>query len=87
MREGFPGGTVLKNPPANAGNARVAGSIPGLEDPWRRKWQPTPLFLPGKFHGQRSLAGYSPWGCKELDMAEHIHTHTYMDEESEWGNP
>ena len=32
--------------------------------PWRRKWQPTPLFLLGKFHGQRSLAGYSPWSCK-----------------------
>ena len=37
MREGFPGGTVLKNPPANAGNARVAGSIPGLEDPLEEK--------------------------------------------------
>ena len=35
---------------------------------WRRKWQPTPVLLPGKSHGQRSLAGYSPWGCKELDM-------------------
>ena len=35
--------------------------------PWRRKWQSTPVFLPGKCHGQRSLAGYSPWGCKELD--------------------
>ena len=32
--------------------------------PWRRKWQPTPEFLPGKFHGQRSLVGYSPWSCK-----------------------
>ena len=32
--------------------------------PWRRKWQPTPVFLPGKSHGWRSLAGYSPWGCK-----------------------
>ena len=31
--------------------------------PWRRKWQPTPVFLPGKAHGQRGLAGYSPWGC------------------------
>ena len=41
--------------------------------PWRRKWQPTPVFLPGKSHGQRSLAGYSPWGCKELDMTEHKH--------------
>jgi len=36
--------------------------------PWRKKWQPTPVFLPGNFHGQRSLEGYSPWGHKELDM-------------------
>ena len=35
--------------------------------PWRRKWQPTSVFMPGKSHGQRSLAGYSPWGHKELD--------------------
>ena len=34
--------------------------------PWRRKWQPTPVFLPGKSHGQRNLAGYSPWGCKRV---------------------
>ena len=34
---------------------------------WRRKWQPTPVFLPGESHGQRSLEGYSPWGHKELD--------------------
>ena len=34
--------------------------------PWRRKWQPTPVFLPGKSHGQKSLAGYSPWGCKRV---------------------
>ena len=39
--------------------------------PWRRKWQPTPVFSPGKFHGQKSLGGYSPWGCKESDMMEH----------------
>ena len=51
-------------------------------DPWvgkircSRKWQPAPLFLPGKFHGQRSLAGYSPWGYKELDMIEQL-TYTY----------
>ena len=37
---------------------------------WRREWQPTPVFLPGKSHRQRSLAGYSPWGCKESDMEE-----------------
>ena len=36
--------------------------------PWRRKWQPTPVFLPGESHGQRTLAGYSPWGRKELNM-------------------
>ena len=38
--------------------------------PWSRKWQLTPVFLPGKFQGQRSLAGYSPQGCKESDMTE-----------------
>ena len=32
--------------------------------PWRKKWQPTPVFFPGESHGQRTLAGYSPWGCK-----------------------
>ena len=43
--------------------------------PWRRKWQPTPVFLPGKFHGQRSLEGYSPWGRKESDMTERLTLH------------
>ena len=38
--------------------------------PGRRQWQPTPVFLPREFHGQRSLVGYSPWGRKELDMTE-----------------
>ena len=42
----------------------------GWEDPQRREWQPTPAFLPGELHGQRSLAGYSPWGCTESDMNE-----------------
>ena len=42
-----------------------------IEDPWSRKWQHAPVFLPGKFHGQRSLVGYSPWGHKELNMNEH----------------
>ena len=40
--------------------------------PWRRKWQPTPVFLPEKSHRQRSLAGYSPWGGKELDTTERL---------------
>ena len=42
-----------------------------------RKWQPTPVFLPGKFHGQRNLAGYRPWGRKESDMTEQLGTHTH----------
>ena len=45
---------------------------------WRRKWQPTPVFLPGKSHGQRSLAGYSPWGYKKLDVNEHTHWSTNL---------
>ena len=55
---------MVKNLPANVGET---GSIPEWEkgfNPWRRKWQSPPIFLPGKFHGQRSLAGYSPWGRK-----------------------
>ena len=41
----------------------------------KMKWQPTPVFLPGKSHGQRSLAGYSSWGCKKSDMTERLHFH------------
>ena len=41
--------------------------------PWRRAWQPSPVFLPGESHGQRSLASYSPWGCKESDTTERLH--------------
>ena len=48
---------------------------------WRKKWQPIPVFLPGKFHGQKSLVGYSPWGDKEPDTTEHTHTHIYIDQE------
>ena len=48
--------------------------------PWRRKWQPTPVFLPGKSHGRRSLVGYCPLGCKESDMIEQLHFHfTFQD--------
>ena len=46
--------------------------------PWRRKWQPIPVFLPGKFHGQGSLVGHSPWGVKELDTTECTCTHTII---------
>ena len=52
----------------------------GREDPWKRAWQPTPVFLPGESNGQRSLVGYSPKGCKESDTIEvtEPHTHTYI---------
>ena len=46
--------------------------------PWRRKWLPTPVFLPGEFHGQRSLVGYCPWGHRELDMTEHLTHNKYL---------
>ena len=55
---GSPGGSLVKNPPTNAG-CRFEPWARNI--PWRRKWQPTPVFLPGKSHGQRSLADYSPW--------------------------
>ena len=69
---------VVKNLPASLGDARGTGSIPGLgRFPGSRKWQPAPVFVPGKFHGQRSLAGYSPWGCRDWNMAERLTTHTH----------
>jgi len=71
---GFPGGAVVKNLPANAGDARDTGSVWVGKIPWSRNWQPTPVILPEKFHGQRSLVGYSPWDRKELDVTEHIRT-------------
>ena len=45
--------------------------------PWRRKWQPTPVFLAGKFHGQRGLVGYSPWDLNKSDMTEWLCTTTH----------
>ena len=67
VSRGFPGGSVIKNWLANAGDA--VRSL-GQEIPWQRKWQPIPVSLPEKSHEQRSLAGYSPWGGKESDTTE-----------------
>ena len=50
----------------------------GQEISWRRKWQPTPVLLPGKSHGRRSLVGYSPWGRKESDRTERLHFLSYI---------
>ena len=68
----FPGGSDCKSICLQCGRP---GFNPWVEKIlWRRKWQPTPVFLPGKSHGQRSLVGYSPWGRKESDTAEWLHT-------------
>ena len=61
---------VVKKPPADAG--RPKRFIPWVgKVPWRRAWQPTPVFSPGPSRGQRSLADYSPWGLQESDTTEH----------------
>ena len=62
---------MVKNPPANAGDARLGFHPWVRKTPWSRKWQPAPEFLPRKFHRQRSLADYSPWGHKESDRTEY----------------
>ena len=67
---------MVKNLPPNAGDVKQSLGFDPWDSkiPWNRKWQPTPVFLPRKLHGQRNLGGYSPWGLKESDMAEHAHT-------------
>ena len=68
---GFPGGTSGKEPACKwrrRGRCRFSPWVRKI--PWRRKWQPTRILLPGKFHGQRSLEGYNPWDCKGSDMTE-----------------
>ena len=70
---GFPAGSVVENPPAMQGTFRRHRFDPWVgKIPWRRKWQLTPVFLPGESHGQRSLASYSPWSQKELDITEQL---------------
>ena len=54
---------LIKNPPASAGDRRLGFGPWVGKIPWSRKWQPTPVYLPEKFHGQ-SLEGYSPQGCR-----------------------
>ena len=74
------GGAVVKNPSANAGDSRVWVWSLSWEDSLSRKWQPASVFLPGKFHGQRNLTGYSPQCHKESYTTEwpnaHTETHT-----------
>ena len=63
---------MVKKPTTNGGDTKRCRFSSWVgKIPWSRKWQPAPVFLLGKFHGQRSLVGYSPGGCKELDMTRH----------------
>ena len=68
---------MVKNLPANTSDAGD-GFDPWIgKIPWRRKWQPTPVFLPAESHGQRNLVGYRPWGHKESDRTEHARTRQF----------
>ena len=69
---------VVKNLPANIRDMRYEFDPWVRKIPWRRAWQPTPVFLPGESHGQRSLVGYSPWGHKESDTNEALSTHAHL---------
>ena len=61
---GFPGGSVVKHLPAKQETEEMRVQSLGQEDPLEEETAPTPVFLPGEFHGQRSLAGCSPWGLR-----------------------
>ena len=78
LKMGFPGGLVVKNPPANAGDPGDGGLIPGSgRSPGGGSGNPpTPVLLSGKFHGQKRLAGYSPWVYTDSDTTEQLSTHS-----------
>ena len=80
ISSGFSGGLVVKNPLPMQEKQEMQVQSLGQEDPQRRKWHPIPVFLPGKFQGQRSLAGYNPGVAKSrtwLSRHKHTHTHTH----------
>ena len=76
---GSPGGTSGKEPTCQCRRHKKCRFDPGV---WtilcRRAWQPTPVFLPGESHGQKGLAGYSPWGCKESNTTEWLTLYTVL---------
>ena len=75
QQQGFPGSSVVKNLPANAGSSGTQVWSLGQEDPLEMEMATHSSILAGKSHGQRSLVGYSPWGHKESDTTEHLDTH------------
>ena len=74
---------MVKNLPAQCRRCRFDPWVGKIS--WRRKWQPTPEFLPGKSHRQRSLAGYSPWGHKGSDTTEWLNMQAHACEKVNWG--
>ena len=76
----FPGGARGKESTCQCRRGKRCRFDPCVgKIPWRRNWQPTAVFLPGKFHGQKSLAGYSPWGCKELNTTEQLSAGSHLN--------
>ena len=73
----FPCGSEVKASACNSQFGRSRFNPWVRKIPWRRKWQPTPVFLPGESHGRRSLVGYSPQGRKESDTTERLHSLTH----------
>ena len=87
-KTGFPGGTSGKESGCQCRRPKRCRFDPWVRKiPWRRAWQPTPVFLPGESPGgHRSLAGYSPWGCKELvttEVTQHAHICNKTETDSE----
>ena len=81
------GGLSGKQPSCQCRRHKRHGVNPWVRKIWSRKRPPTPVLLPGKFHGQRSLVGYNPWGCKESDTTEHtaqLYT-TICKIDNQWG--
>ena len=78
---GFPRWLSGKESTCRCRSLRRCGFNPWLgKTPWRKKWQPAPVFLPGESHGQKSLVAYSSsWDCKESDMTEWLNTHAHVD--------
>ena len=74
--QSFPGGSEVKVSATQCGRPGFNPWVGKI--PWRRKWQPTPVLLPGESHGQRSLVGYSPQGHKESDTTERLHFHFHF---------
>ena len=76
--DGFPRWLSVKEAACQCRRHRRCGFSPWVgKIPWKRKWQPTPVFFPGEFHGQRSLVGYSPWVPKDSDTTEWL-THSFI---------